>query len=152
MRTLMWVGWTNLRRDRVAQALTFLLPIVFFSIFATVFGGQGDAATARIRIAVVDEDHSEVSARLMEGLSNENSLRTQTTADASGKSAVLDRAAAERLVRGGDVPVAVVIPAGLGAAFSTTGSRAAGRRFSCCPTFPIASHPRWFLGCCRKWR
>ena len=126
MRTLMWVGWTNLRRDRVAQALTFLLPIVFFSIFASVFGGQGDAATARIRIAVVDEDHSEVSARLIEGLRTEKSLRTQTTADASGSGAVLDRAAAERLVRDGDVPVAVVIPAGLGAAFSTNGFAGGG--------------------------
>ena len=45
MGTLLRIGWTNLRRDRVAQALTFLLPIVFFSIFATVFGGQGDAST-----------------------------------------------------------------------------------------------------------
>jgi ABC-2 type transport system permease protein len=126
MRTLLWVGWTNLRRDRVAQALTFLLPIVFFSIFATVFGGQGDAATARIRIAVVDDDHSDVSARLIEGLRNEKSLRTQTTIDASGTGTILDRAAAERLVRDGDVPVAVVIPAGLGAAFSTNGFAGGG--------------------------
>ena len=126
MRTLMWVGWTNLRRDRVAQALTFLLPIVFFSIFATVFGGQGEVATARIRVAVVDEDHSEVSARLIEGLRHEKSLRAQTTTDASGTGAVLDRAAGERLVRAGDVPVAVVIPAGLGAAFSTNGFAGGG--------------------------
>jgi linearmycin/streptolysin S transport system permease protein len=126
MRTVMWIGWTNLRRDRVAQALTFLLPIVFFSIFASVFGGQGDAATARIRIAVVDEDHSEVSVRLVEGLNNEKGLRTQTTTDGSGKGAVLDRAAAERMVRGGDVPVAVVIPAGLGAAFSANGFAGGG--------------------------
>ena len=46
--TLLKIGWLNLTRDRVAQALTFLLPIVFFSIFATVFGGQGDAQTARV--------------------------------------------------------------------------------------------------------
>jgi ABC-2 type transport system permease protein len=126
MRTLMWVGWTNLRRDRVAQALTFLLPIVFFSIFATVFGGQGDAGTARIRIAVVDDDHSELSARLVEGLRSEKSLRPQTTREASGTGAILNRAAAERLVREGDVPVAVVIPAGLGAAFSENGFAGGG--------------------------
>src|SRR4051812_43503520 len=124
--TLLRVGLINLRRDRVAQALTFLLPIVFFSIFATVFGGQGDAATARIRIAVVDDDRSEVSARLIEGLRNEKSLRTQTTSDASGTGAILDRAAAERLVREGDVPVAIVIPAGLGAAFSENGFAGGG--------------------------
>jgi len=126
MVTLLRIGWTNLKRDRVAQALTFLLPIVFFSIFATVFGGQGDATTARIRVAVVDEDHSEVSARLIEGLRNEKGLRTQATADASGTGVVLDRASAERLVRGGDVPVAIVIPAGLGAAFSTNGFAGGG--------------------------
>lgn len=150
MRTLMWVGWTNLRRDRVAQALTFLLPIVFFSIFASVFGGQGDAATARIRIAVVDEDHSEVSARLIEGLRNEQGLRTQTTTDASGKGTVLDRAAAERLVRGGDVPVAVVIPAGLGAAISANGFAGGGPSVQLLSDVSDRIAPQMVLGLLQK--
>ena len=121
MRTLLRIGFINLRRDRVAQALTFLLPIVFFSIFATVFGGQQNAATSRIRIAIVDEDHTEVSARLLEGLRNEKALRARTTAGEDGKGPALDRAAAERLVRNGDVPVAVVIPPGLGRSFAEHG-------------------------------
>lgn len=121
MRTLLRIGFINLRRDRVAQALTFILPIVFFSIFATVFGGQQDGATSRIRIAVVDEDRTEVSARLIEGLRREKGLRTRTTVDEGGNGAVLDRAAAERLVRAGDVPVAVMIPRGLGESFTTHG-------------------------------
>ena len=50
MGTLLRIAWINLRRDRVAQALTFILPIVFFSIFAMVFGQQGNASTARIKI------------------------------------------------------------------------------------------------------
>ncbi len=124
--TLLKVGWTNLRRDRVAQMLTFLLPIVFFSIFATVFGGQGDASTARIRVAIVDEDHSEVSARLIAGLRAEKGLRAQETVDGSGTGAPLNREAAERLVRSGDVPVAIVIPSGLGAAFSANGFAGGG--------------------------
>jgi len=124
--TLLKVGWTNLRRDRVAQMLTFLLPIVFFSIFATVFGGQGDAATARIRVAVVDEDHTEVSRRLVDGLRTEKGLRAQTTADGSEQGNVLDRNGAERLVRSGDIPVAIVIPHGLGEAFSTNGFAGGG--------------------------
>jgi linearmycin/streptolysin S transport system permease protein len=126
MGTLLRIGWINLRRDRVAQALTFLLPIVFFSIFATVFGGQGDVSTARIRIAVVDEDRSEVSARLIAGLQNEKGLRARTTADGSGTGATLNRAAAEQLVRSGDIPVAVVIPQGMGAAFSKNGFAGGG--------------------------
>ena len=126
MGTLLRIAWINLRRDRVAQALTFILPIIFFSIFATVFGGQGDVSTARIRIAVVDEDHSEVSARLIEGLRNEKSLRTRTTAEQTGTGPTLDRAAAERLVRAGDVPVAVVIPQGMGEAFTKNGFAGGG--------------------------
>jgi ABC-2 type transport system permease protein len=112
--TLVRVSWTNLRRDRVAQALTFLLPIIFFSIFATVFGNQGQNSTARIRIAVVDEDGSELSRRIVQGLGQEKSLRVRTTVDAEGKGAPLDRTTGEQLVRNGDVPVAVILPKGLG--------------------------------------
>jgi ABC-2 type transport system permease protein len=120
MGTLLRIAWTNLRRDRVAQSMTFLLPIVFFSIFATVFGGQSDT-TSRIRIAVVDEDHSELSRRLVEELTREASLRVQTASDADKGGTPLDRAAAEQLVKNGDLPVAVVIPAGMGAAFAAGG-------------------------------
>jgi ABC-2 type transport system permease protein len=121
MRTLLRIGFINLRRDRVAQALTFLLPIVFFSIFATVFGGQQNAATSRIRVALVDEDRSEVSTRLAHGLRAEKGLRVRTTADDNDQGPALDRAAAETLVRNGDVPVAVVIPQGLGRSFAEHG-------------------------------
>src|SRR5688500_15755586 len=119
--TILRIGWLNLRRDRVAQALTFVLPIVFFSIFASVFSGRGDAQTARIPVAIVDEDGSELSRRIAEGLSKESSLRVRATADGEGAGPSLDRDAAERLVRGGDVPVAVVIPRGLGEAFAKSG-------------------------------
>jgi ABC-2 type transport system permease protein len=112
--TLLRISWTNLRRDRVAQALTFLLPILFFSIFASVFGNQGGNSTSRVRIAVVDEDGSEMSRRIVEGLKAETALRVRTTADPEGKGALLDRAAAERDVQNGDVPVAVILPKGLG--------------------------------------
>jgi ABC-2 type transport system permease protein len=119
--TLVKIAWTNLRRDRVAQALTFLLPIIFFSIFASVFGNQSGGSTARIRIAVVDEDRSELSRRIAEGLAKESALRVRATSDAAGSSMLLDRAGAERLVRDGDVPVAIVLPRGIGDAMMTPG-------------------------------
>jgi ABC-2 type transport system permease protein len=123
MGTLLRVGWTNLSRDRVAQALTFLLPVIFFSIFAMVFGRQGDPQTARIRVAIVDEDRSEFSRRMVADMQREKGLRVRTSVDDGGPE--LDRATAERLVRSGDVPVAVVIPSGLGEAFATSGFGAA---------------------------
>jgi ABC-2 type transport system permease protein len=121
MLTLMRIAATNLTRDRVAQALTFLLPILFFSIFATVFGRQGSPETTRIRVAVVDEDQSELSRRVVEGLRKETGLRVRTAPDDEKTAPPLDRSGAERLVRSGDVPIAVVIPRGLGEAFGRTG-------------------------------
>jgi ABC-2 type transport system permease protein len=110
--TLIRLGLINLRRDRVAQALTFILPILFFSIFAMVFGNQR-SPTRRIAVAVVDEDRSPYSRNLVAALAAEGGLDVRTTAD--GASTPLTRAQAEAMVKGGDLPVAVVLPAGLGA-------------------------------------
>jgi ABC-2 type transport system permease protein len=101
--TLLRVSWTNLKRDRVAQALTFLLPIIFFSIFATVFGNQGRSSTPTIRVAVVDEDGSELSRRIVEGLKHETSLRVRSTIDAEGTGAPSTRRAPKAACRG-DLP------------------------------------------------
>jgi ABC-2 type transport system permease protein len=116
--TLLRIYWTSLSRDRVAQAMTFLLPILFFSIFATVFGGRGREGMSRVPVAVVDEDRSAASRRLIRGLRQEKSLTVRTTARPVGArrdaaEIPLDRERASRLVRDGDLSVALVIPAGL---------------------------------------
>ena len=142
MGTLLWIGWTNLKRDRVAQALTFLLPIVFFSIFASVFGGQGGDRTPRIRVAVVDEDGSDFSRRVVEGMRKEDGLRVQTGTSTAPDAPALDRQSAERIVRGGDVPIAVVLPSGMGAAFAERGFAGDGPKVQVLadPSDPIASN------------
>ena len=56
-----------LRRDRASLALSFILPIAFFSIFAVIFGGQHDS-TPKINVIVVDEDQSQRIARPGAGL------------------------------------------------------------------------------------
>jgi ABC-2 type transport system permease protein len=118
MATLLRIAWLNLKRDRVAQAMTFLLPIVFFSIFAMVFGRQTGGGTPRVTIAIVDDDRSEFSRRVAEALAKEPALRVRQPDDGATP---FDRAAVEKLVRDGDVPVAVVIPPGVGAAFQSSG-------------------------------
>ena len=114
--TVVRVSLINLRRDRVAQAMTFLLPILFFSVFAMVFGTVSSSTTPKVRLAVVDEDRSELSRRLVEGLEREPSLVVRTTAPAAkgAEPVPLDRTTARELVRKGTVPVALVLPAGLG--------------------------------------
>jgi len=125
--TLLRIGWINISRDRVVQMMLFLLPMMFFSIFATVFGNQSDP-TSRIRVAVVDEDQSDYSKKLIAALEAEGGLRVRRTVSAEFRAGPvaeqapagtasdqpLDRAGAEALVRKGDVPVAVVIPKGIG--------------------------------------
>ena len=121
--TLLRIGWTNLRRDRTAQLLTFVVPIVFFTIFASVFGGRGNDTTPRVAIAVVDEDGSDFSRRVAEALGKESALRPR---QADPGAPPLDRAGAERLVRNGDVPVAVVLPKGVGETLATRGFGGSG--------------------------
>jgi ABC-2 type transport system permease protein len=113
IRTLLRISFIGMRRDRVVLALTFLLPVLFFSIFALVFGQQRDP-TSKINVALVDEDQSEYSRALTKAFMAEGALAIRTTPDREGKEPTLDRAAAEKLVKDGAVPVAVILPKGIG--------------------------------------
>jgi ABC-2 type transport system permease protein len=108
----------NLRRDRAAVVLSFVLPVAFFSIFAGVFaGGSSRATTRKIRVAVVDQDASENSRRFTAGLRAEEGLTVLSTpAGREGEPppAPYTEAEAEQAVRSGAVPVALVIPKGFG--------------------------------------
>ncbi|MEA2571818.1 MAG: linearmycin/streptolysin transport system permease protein [Acidobacteriota bacterium] len=104
-------GWMNLRRDRAAMMLSFIVPIVFFSIFATVFGSRGDSGTSKIKLAVADEDHSERSKELIDGLKSETAL---TIVEAPKDGAKFTAASAEEYVRAGNIAVALVVPKGFG--------------------------------------
>jgi ABC-2 type transport system permease protein len=105
----------SLRRDRGALALSFILPVVFFSIFAIIFGGRRDT-TPRVTVVVVDEDHSRASQRLFQGLKQEGSLVVKTRPEPvkGTEQPEYTAATAEAAVRKGSAPVAVIIPHGFG--------------------------------------
>ena len=116
--TLLRIHWTSLRRDRVAQLLAFVVPVAFFTVFALIFGGRGNGVTGRVHVAVVDESHTLTSQRLVRALQAEKGLVVLTRARAGGGSrdttrVPIDRDRAERLVRDGVAPLALVLPAGL---------------------------------------
>jgi ABC-2 type transport system permease protein len=104
-----------LRRDRGALALSFILPIAFFTIFAVIFGGRRDH-TPKVRVLVVDEDHSAASQKLIQGLEREGSLTVKKGPAPKQGVAQPDYTAvtAEAVVREGDAPVALIIPHGFG--------------------------------------
>jgi ABC-2 type transport system permease protein len=106
-------GWMNLRRDRAAMMLSFIVPIVFFSIFYAVFGLQR-STTPRVKLAIVDEDRSTNSKRLIDALRNESALNIVQTPKKS--TTPFTAATAEEYVRTGNAPIALVIPKGFGAA------------------------------------
>ena len=110
--TLLRIGYLSVKRDRVVLALTFLLPIIFFSIFASVFNQRG--GTSRIRVVIADLDRSELSQAIVKALQAEVGLSVRVTENDDGTGPVIDRELAETLVKRGGVPVAIVLPKGLG--------------------------------------
>ena len=106
----------GLRRDRFALALSFLLPIIFFAVFAMIYSGHG-SSTPKISIIVVDQDHSQASAQLVKALKAEDSLRVATSPEATKENPTppdYTAASAENAVKAGEVPVALIIPSGYG--------------------------------------
>jgi ABC-2 type transport system permease protein len=124
--TVLRIFWIHLRRDRVVWLLTFIVPVAFFSIFAIIFGGQGKSSTPTVRVAVVDQDESDFSKRLVATIKQDKSLRVTTARepierDADRSAGPLSRADGEALVRDGKVSAAIVLPKGLGQSFPSFG-------------------------------
>jgi len=112
--TLLRIGWLNLKRDYVALGLTFVLPIVFFSIFAVIFGGMsgaGSGGTEGVEFFLVDLDDTEISRALAKALDDDPAL-TVLTGPETGEEA-------RALVRRGKAAVAVVFPPGLAENFGS---------------------------------
>jgi len=97
--------------DRRAVIMSLLAPIAIASFFGSIFSGNNDGETARIPVAIVDQDNSAVSKGIISGIQGDKYFTVSTpTADE-----------ARAGVKKGDITVAVVIPAGFG--------DAAGRAF-----------------------
>jgi ABC-2 type transport system permease protein len=106
----------SLRRDRAALALSFILPIAFFSIFAVIFGSRRDTIP-KITVIVVDDDQSRASQELVKGLEREGSFVIKTRPRSNNKGVQppeYTAATAETAVKAGDAPVALIIPRGFG--------------------------------------
>src|ERR1051326_1453647 len=98
--TILKINFLNLRRDRAAFALTFVLPIVFFSIFAMIFGRMDrDARDNKIKVAVVDLDQTDKTRRFIAAMQKEELLDVMPA---------IDVAAARNDVHSGKLAAAVV--------------------------------------------
>ncbi|HTK31143.1 MAG TPA: ABC transporter permease [Candidatus Saccharimonadaceae bacterium] len=143
--TLLGISRTNLRRDRVALAMVFVLPIMFFSIFAAVFGRPSSGGMSRVRLLVANEDGSDMSRYLIEALKADPGLGVSDSAKAAGVDAhaapaPLTRERATALVRAGDAPIALVLPKGWGATFPNLTGNGLRAELLADPSDPVARH------------
>jgi ABC-2 type transport system permease protein len=137
LSTIFRINWLNLKRDRIALGLTFVLPLIFFSIFAFIFGSMaessgagGGAGPMAMKVVVVDDDQSDISRRFVKAIDDQDALDvvvTQTPRDGE-VAAPFDRAAAVRAVRGGKNPAAIIIPRGFSTTFGNFAGEGAGGR------------------------
>lgn len=114
VRVLLGTSWKLLARDRVALSLTFVLPLVFFAIFATIFGGMGGSSGGELkplRVIAIDADDSEASRGLVDAL-----LANAVIERVGDGSRSFDEAVAT--VREGDADAAVLVEAGFEEAFA----------------------------------
>ncbi len=111
--TVIQTSWRRLRNNRSELLLTFIVPMVFFSIFALIFGSRdSSSSTPKIKVAISNEWPTEFSNRAVALLQEQKSLRltdrsTKSDGHATGSNSV-NRDVAEDLVRRGMVSAAVV--------------------------------------------
>ncbi|MBC02915.1 MAG: hypothetical protein CMJ34_06390 [Phycisphaerae bacterium] len=104
---LLRMAWITLRRDRLGLGLYAIVPIVFLSIFATVFGGFGRNGENKVRVALLDLDRSEASGRLVEAARSASRIDlVSVTGD--------QPEAIDTLIAGGEYPAGIVVPKGFG--------------------------------------
>ncbi len=123
--TLMKIQFLILKRDYIVLMLIFVLPILFFSITALIFGkiqtGPG-TKMAGIKIIIVDEDQSSFSRRLIREIGKGKAFEIITTSGEQTDTPPVPftRGRASEQVRGGKAPVAVILPSGLERSLETS--------------------------------
>lgn len=103
----------RLWHNKAELVLTFVVPMLFFSIFALIFGSrERSGESASIKVALSDTVQNEDSKSIVEKLKTHGSLRfvdgdSITLPD--GEMKLLDANVSERLVREGGASVAIVL-------------------------------------------
>ncbi len=104
------IGWLRLWHGRFELLLVFVVPLVFFTIFALIFDKQlGSGKTKQIDAAVVDLDQSPVSQSFVKHLVDDAAIRRYAIEDNEAVGYDQLDAARDTVLRG-DATVAVVIP------------------------------------------
>ncbi len=112
IRTIIKISVLRLWHNKPELVLTFLVPILFFSIFAWIFGSRGSSGnTPQLKIAFCDESGSSANQKTIRMLESTRSIRLHPSNIPTTSTEVypsLKREAAEGLVKRGLVNAAIV--------------------------------------------
>lgn len=106
--------WISLRRDRLALFLVFVLPVIFFSVFALIFGGRNGQGSkpAGLKVVFLDLDRSSSSISILNAIQGLDAIETiEAPGDDAEKTVTEDDIV--RMVRTNKVDAAIVVPTGL---------------------------------------
>ncbi len=139
--TVVRVGLLRMWHGRTEILLTFVVPIVFFTIFAFIFDEQiGLGKSPRVNVALVDEDGTDLSGRLLATLGEQETLRVYSPGGDAGPPHVFDAVGPARdLVLAGGLPLAVVVPDGWAASFTGAEGNAVSVRLLADSSDPVAT-------------
>jgi ABC-2 type transport system permease protein len=139
--TVVRVGLLRMWHGRTEILLTFVVPIAFFTIFAFIFDEQiGLGKSPRVNVALVDEDGTELSRKLLATLAEQETLRIYSPDDDGDQPHLFEAVdPARKLVLAGGLPLAVVVPAGWTAAFTDHAKQAPMIRILADTSDPVAT-------------
>lgn len=103
------ISWLNLKRDRTALMLTFILPLLFFSVFALVFGAMDRPDLRPLDTAVVVEQDNPIGQRLRQVIAASPQVRLVELPDMPRP---IDGHALRQYVREGSAQVVIAVPQG----------------------------------------
>lgn len=105
---LLRMAWITLHRDRLGLALYAIVPVLFLTIFASVFQGFGRHGENKVRVALLDLDGTEASAMLAQAARDGSARIDLVRVEGDGVEDL------DRLVAGGAFPAGIVVPMGFG--------------------------------------
>jgi ABC-2 type transport system permease protein len=139
--TVVRVGLLRMWHGRTEMLLTFVVPIAFFTIFAFIFDEQiGLGKSPRVNVALVDEDGTELSRKLLGALAEQETVRVYIPGGVGEQPHLFDAVdPARKLVLGGGLPLAVVVPEGWAASFNKPEEDAPAIRILADSSDPVAT-------------
>ena len=115
--TIFRIAWLRLWNNKQELLLTFVVPVMFFSIFAMIFT-RGIGGTSAIKVVVVDDDRSSLTNSVFLQLRDETAIRLHDKVGRTNEKWSLERLSRE-IIRQYNSNVVIYFPKGFQSSLQT---------------------------------